>query len=71
MYLADNDQSVVALVLQGLLIVVQHLAIFFGSNSIQTLLVILIGRDCALVSDILERAIEGCLRCDEGHEVLD
>lgn len=70
MYLADNDQSVVALVFKGLFIVVQHLAILIRSDSIQTLLVVLVSSNCALVSNVLERAIESCLRSNKEHEIL-
>lgn len=61
----------VALVLEGLLVVLQHLPIFFGSHAIQTLLVVLVCADGAFIADVLKGSVESSLRSDKSHEVLD
>jgi|JI61114BRNA_FD_contig_21_12318334_length_275_multi_3_in_0_out_0_1 hypothetical protein len=60
-----------ARVLEGLLVVLQHLPIFVRSHSIQTLLVVLVCADGSLVADVLKGSVESSLRSDKSHEVLN
>ena len=61
----------VALVLEGLFVVLQHLSILVRGDSVETCLIVLVDLHCAIVSDVFECFIESALGGDEGHEVLD
>lgn len=65
------SESVVALVLEGLFVVLQHLSILVRGDSVETCLIVLVDLHCAIVSDVFESFIESALGGDEGHEVLD
>lgn len=64
-------ESVVAFMLKGFFIVVQHFFIFIWSNAIKTLLIVLVRVNSSLISNVFEGAIETCLWSNKSHKVLD
>lgn len=64
-------ESMVAFMLKGFFIVVQHFFVFVWSNAIKTLLIVLVWVDSSLISDVFEGAIETCLWSNKSHKVLD
>ena len=63
--------SVVTFVLQGFFVVVQHFSILLCGRSVQTFLIVFVGRYCSFVCDELEDSVKHALCRQEGHEVLD
>lgn len=57
--------------LQRFFVIIQHLSVFISSNTVQTLLIILVWTNCSLVSDVLEGTVQCFFRGNESHEVFN